>query len=343
MNKNNHHLVEVDNLKMYFPVHEGVLKRITGYIKAVDDVTFKVKEGETFGVVGESGCGKTTLGQCILQVLKTTGGRVGFRMTDDETVDLTSLTSRELRPIRKDMQLIFQDPFSSLNPRMIIRDIIGEPLVIQKIAKGKRLEEIVAGLMEKVGLRPEFMSRYPHAFSGGQRQRIGIARTLALNPRFVVCDEPVSALDMSIQAQILNLLRDIQEEFKLTYLFISHDLGVIEHICDVVAVMYAGKFVEISSTEQIFLHPGHPYTEALLSAVPKSDPDLQTQRIVLEGEVADVGNPPDGCYFHPRCRYAEDICKKEYPPLENVGGSDGSFHQIACHFKDKLRLKGVGE
>jgi len=256
---------------------------------------------------------------------------------DGNYVDVGKLNKDELKRMRRYMQMIFQDPYSSLNPRMTVKDIIGEPLLVNGIARGKELEERVGELMRAVGLRPEYMIRYPHAFSGGQRQRIGIARALALNPRLVVCDEPVSALDVSIQAQTLNLLQDLQEEFHLTYLFISHDLGVVEHISDRVAVMYVGKLVEMAETEELFKNPKHPYTEALLAAVPKPDPKYRGKRNLLFGEVADPANPPSGCYFHPRCPYVQDICKEEHPPLRNLGND----HFASCHFAEKLSLVGI--
>jgi peptide/nickel transport system ATP-binding protein len=279
---------------------------------------------------------------CILRGLQPTAGEILFKKRDGEIVHLEKLGENELRELRKDIQLIFQDPYSSLNPRMTIREIIGEPLLVHGVARGKELRDSVEELMLKVGLRPEYMNRYPHAFSGGQRQRIGIARALALNPRLVVCDEPVSSLDVSIQAQILNLLKDLQEESQLTYIFISHDLGVVQHISDRVAVMYVGRIVELADTGELFANPRHPYTEALLSAVPKLDPKAASRRILLKGEVADASNPPPGCYFHPRCRYAEDICRRKTPVLEDIYGGDGAKkHYAACHFAQQLNLKGI--
>ena len=299
-------LLSVKHLKKYFLLQKGMLKRVIGTIKAVDDVTFTIQAGETLGLVGESGCGKTTAGRAILRAVEPTSGEVLFH-DGQQYVDIALLEKPELKRIRRNIQMIFQDPYSSLNPRQRVRDIIGEPLLVNKVAKGKELEQRVKELMAAVGLRSEYMIRYPHAFSGGQRQRIGIARALALNPKLIVCDEPVSALDVSIQAQSLNLLRDLQDEFNLTYFFISHDLGVIEHICDRVAVMYVGKIVEIAPTRKIFKNPCPPYTEALLSAVPKPHPKHRGKVKILRGEVPDPLSTPPGCYFHPRCRYRKEL------------------------------------
>jgi peptide/nickel transport system ATP-binding protein len=329
-------LLEVRGLSKYFPIEKGFLRRVIGYVRAVDDVNLEVPEGETLGLVGESGCGKTTLGRLILRAIEPTKGQVLLKI-DGEQIDVTTLQRQELRALRKHMQLVFQDPYSSLDPRKTVLDIIGEPLRLNKVAEGRGLERRVQELMEVVGLDVKYLKRYPHAFSGGQRQRIGIARALALNPKFIVCDEPVSALDVSVQAQILNLFQDLQKEFKLTYLFIAHDLSVVEHISDQVAVMYVGKVVELSDTEDLFLSPKHPYTEALLSAVPKPDPDRPMEEIALEGEVANPADPPPGCYFHPRCRYAKEICKEKAPPWLKVGEN----HYAACHFAGELPLKGA--
>ncbi|MCK5140209.1 MAG: ATP-binding cassette domain-containing protein [Thermodesulfovibrionia bacterium] len=330
-------IIDVKNLKKYFPIERGFFKKVEGYVKAVDGVNLFIKEGETLGLVGESGCGKTTLGRCILRAIEPTEGSIKFRYIDDKIVDLTQLDKKELRSIRRYAHMIFQDPYSSLDPRMTILDIIGEPLLENGILKGKTLENRVKELAGFVGLDIKYLKRYPHAFSGGQRQRVGIARSLATNPKFIIADEPVSALDVSVQAQILNLLQDLQEEFHLTFLFVAHDLAVIEHISDRVAVMYLGKIVELAETEGLFLKPIHPYTEALLSALPKPDPDIKKKRIILSGEIANSAKPPSGCYFHPRCNYAQDICKEKEPEWEEI--TPGHF--ASCHFAKGLNLEGV--
>lgn len=331
-------LLRVHRLKKYFPVRRGVFRRIVGWVKAVDDVDFFIQEGETLGLVGESGCGKTTCARTILRLIEPTSGEVWFRSKQtDREVDVVHADKRTVKLLRREMQIIFQDPYSSLNPRMTVGDIIGEPLVVHRIAKGRELRTRVAELLEAVGLKPEHMRRYPHEFSGGQRQRIGIARALALNPQLIVCDEPVSALDVSIQAQILNLLEDLQDKFGLTYLFVAHDLSVVKHISDRVAVMYLGKIVELAETEELFMRPRHPYTEALLSAVPVPDPDYQAERIILQGDVPSPVNPPKGCRFHPRCSYAKEVCSREAPELLDLGGE----HFVACHFASQLTLRGV--
>ena len=331
-------LLRVNRLKKYFPVRRGVFRRIVGWVKAVDEVDFFIRVGETLGLVGESGCGKTTCARTILRLIEPTSGEVWFRSKQlGKEVNVVKADKKTMKLLRREMQIIFQDPYSSLNPRMTVGDIIGEPLVVHGLAKGGALRERVAELLEAVGLKPEHMRRYPHEFSGGQRQRIGIARALALNPQLVVCDEPVSALDVSIQAQILNLLEDLQDQFGLTYLFVAHDLSVVKHISDRVAVMYLGKIVELAETEELFLRPKHPYTEALLSAVPVPDPDYQAERIILQGDVPSPVNPPKGCRFHPRCSYAKDICGKETPELVDLGGE----HFVACHFARELSLRGV--
>ncbi len=331
-------LLDVRDLKKHFPIQRGfLLSRGIGHVRAVDGVSFYIREGETLGLVGESGCGKTTTGRLILRAYEPTAGEIWFNDRNLGRVNIAALDKKQLKQLRQNMQMIFQDPYSSLNPRMTLLQIVGEPLIVHGIAKGRELRDRVAELLKVVGLRPEYMNRYPHAFSGGQRQRIGVARALALHPQLVVCDEPVSALDVSIQAQTLNLLQDLQEQFGLTYLFISHDLSVIEHISDRVAVMYVGKLVETATADELFRNPRHPYTEALLSAVPKPDPRLRSEPIVLPGEVADPANPPQGCYFHPRCRYCIDRCETEEPPLREIGPD----HFVSCHRAEELRLIGV--
>ena len=331
-------LLEARQLRMQFPIRRGIFRRVVGAVNAVNDVSFSIRPGETLSLVGESGCGKTTTGRCIARVYKPTAGQILYQVDEHETVDLAQLDNQALRPYRRDIRMIFQDPFSSLNPRLPILQIVGESLKVNKIASGSELEDRVAGLLRRVGLRPEYLRRYPHAFSGGERQRIGIARALALNPRLIVADEAVSALDVSVQAQILNLLQDLQEELRLTYLFIAHDLSVVEHISHRVAVMYVGKIVELAHTEALFERPLHPYTEALLSAVPKPDPRLRGKgaRIRLAGEVADPSNPPSGCFFHPRCPYAQDRCRQEAPAFRDLGDD----HWVACHYADELELRG---
>ncbi|MCE2473281.1 MAG: ABC transporter ATP-binding protein [Anaerolineae bacterium] len=329
-------ILQVKALKKYFPVEKGLLRRQVGQVKAVDDVSFDIKRGEALGLVGESGCGKTTLGRCVLRAIDPTAGEITLRKSDGATVDITALDKQELRQLRKEMQMVFQDPFSSLSPRMTVLDIIGEPLWAQGV-RGRELEDRVRELADLVGLNVGHLNRYPNAFSGGQRQRIGIARALATHPGLIVADEPVSALDVSIQAQILNLLQDLQEKLGLTYLFIAHDLSVVEHIADRVAVMYVGKIIELADTEALYLNPQHPYTEALLSAVPKPDPRLEEQEIILSGEVANPADPPSGCLFHPRCQYAQDRCRHETPALEEIAPG----HFAACHFSSELELTGV--
>ncbi len=330
-------LLEVRNLRRFFPIRKGLLRRVVGQVRAVDDISFHINRGETLSLVGESGCGKTTTARCILRALKPTAGEVRFQTAAGAVVDTANLPKTALKPFRHQMQMIFQDPFSSLNPRMTVFDIIAEPLLASGMKDRDERRRRVENLLELVRLRPEFMGRFPHAFSGGQRQRIGIARALALNPSLIVADEPVSALDVSVQAQILNLMLDLQDELGLTYLFVAHDLSVVKHISDRVAVMYVGKIVEIAETKQLFNAPSHPYTEALLSAVPKPDPRLRSERIVLKGEVADPAQPPSGCYFHPRCAYAIDRCRTETPPLEEIRPG----HVVACHRAREIELKGV--
>ncbi|MFP9139244.1 ABC transporter ATP-binding protein [Devosia sp. XGJD_8] len=331
-------LLRAQDVKVHFPIRRGVLKRVAGYVRAVDGITLDVRSGETLSVVGESGCGKTTLGQALVRVLEPTAGRIEYARRGEQWKDIAHLSETELRPYRSDIRMIFQDPFASLNPRRRVIDIIGESLRNFGVTDEREVESRVADLLRKVGLRPEYMARYPYAFSGGERQRIGIARALAVHPRLVVADECVSALDVSIQAQTLNLMQDLQEEFALTYVFISHDLSVVEYISDRVAVMYAGRIVELSDTEPLFAQPRHPYTAALLAAVPRPDPRRARtrQQMRLKGEVADPANRPTGCSFHPRCPFAVDRCRTEDPQLRAVGAS-----MVACHFAESLDLKGV--
>lgn len=329
-------LLEISNLRKYFPIKKGLLRREIGAIRAVDDVSFNINEGETLGLVGESGCGKTTTSRCILRAVEPTSGEVLYRSADGSVIDVAGVPRTQLRSLRREMQMIFQDPFSSLNPRMTLMDIVGEPLVIDGMGRGER-EDRVAELLGLVGLRPEFMRRFPHAFSGGQRQRIGIARALALNPRLIVADEPVSALDVSVQAQVLNLMMDLQRDLGLTYLFVAHDLSVVKHISDRVAVMYVGKLVETAPTDELFASPKHPYTAALLSSVPEPDPRVERERVILQGEVANPANPPTGCYFNPRCRFATDLCRTETPELRELAPQ----HFVSCHRAEELELAGV--
>ena len=337
-------LLEVKNLKKYFPVQKGILRRTVAHVKAVDDIDMFIKEGETLGLVGESGCGKTTIGRTILRLIEPTAGEILFRSKklagpgeEYKEVGVSSATHKLLKSLRRDMQIIYQDPYSSLNPRMAVGETIGEPLFVHGIAKGSELKDRVRDLLGAVGMKPDHMKRYPHEFSGGQRQRIGIARALALDPQLIIADEPVSALDVSIQAQVINLLEDLQQEFGLTYLFISHDLSVVKHISNRVAVMYLGKIVELAKTEELFLNAKHPYTEALMSAVPVPDPDYTVEGIILKGDVPSPVNPPSGCYFHPRCGYAQEICKAEAPAYRDLDGE----HFVACHFAESLNLQPV--
>ncbi|NLG78483.1 MAG: dipeptide ABC transporter ATP-binding protein [Firmicutes bacterium] len=321
-------LLEVKDLVKHFPITKGiVISRRVGAVKAVDGVSFHINRGETLGLVGESGCGKSTTGRLILRLIEATSGEIIF-----EGKNILKLGREEMRELRKDMQIIFQDPYASLNPRMTVGDIIGEPMEIHRIARGKEKDKRVRELLEVVGLSPLHARRYPHEFSGGQRQRIGVARALAVNPKLIICDEPVSALDVSIQAQVINLLQDLQKEFGLTYLFIAHDLSVVKHISDRVAVMYLGKIVELAAKHELYNNPQHPYTEALLSAVPIPDPTRKKQRIILEGDVPSPINPPSGCRFHTRCRYAQDICSREDPEFVDIGDN----HFVACHFRKSL-------
>lgn len=329
-------LLKVNDLRKYFLVEKGILKKSVGTVKAVDDVSITIMEGETYGLVGESGCGKTTFGRCILRGIEPTSGEILLDI-DNEPVDLNRLDKKELRATRRYAQMIFQDPYASLDPRMTVLDIVGEPLKINGIAKGQELKDMVIELVRIVGLEVKYLNRYPHAFSGGQRQRIGIARALATKPKLIIADEAVSALDVSVQAQILNLLQKLQQELGLTYLFISHDLSVIQHISDRVGVMYVGKLNEEGKTEVLFQSPAHPYTEALLSAIPKTNPEIKMDRIYLPGDVANPANPPSGCYFHPRCQYAKEICRKEEPAWKEIEPE----HFVSCHFSGELKLRGV--
>lgn len=332
-------LLEVNNLRKFFPIRRGFLQKVVGNVRAVDDVTFYINRGETLSLVGESGCGKTTASRCILRAIDPTSGEILFYQEDGSVIDVASLPEGKMQRLRDKMQMIFQDPFASLNPRMTLLDIVGEPLLVNGLKDREQRMARVTELLRLVGLRPEYMQRYPHAFSGGQRQRIGIARALALNPSLIVADEPVSALDVSVQAQILNLLLELQEQIGLTYLFVAHDLSVVKHISERVAVMYVGRIVEMAGTQALFNNPKHPYTEALLSAVPRPDPRLRSERIVLEGEVADPANPPSGCYFHPRCRYATEVCRIETPVQEEIEPK----HYVACHRARELSLRSIGK
>ncbi len=334
-------LLSVRNLVKRFPVKGGILGREVGAVKAVQNVSFDIYRGETLGLVGESGCGKSTLGRCILRLIEPTSGEVFFKGQD-----ITKVGQTELRKLRRNMQIVFQDPYASLNPRMTIEEILGEPMIIHGIAKTRdeRRKQIFE-LLDLVGLRREAISRYPHEFSGGQRQRICIARALAVKPEFLVCDEPVSALDVSIQAQIVNLMQDLQKELKLTYLFIAHDLKVVEHISNRVAVMYLGKIAELAEGEELYASPRHPYTKALLSAIPIPDPTHKVNRVILQGDVPSPLNPPSGCFFHPRCPIAREKCSIDYPPLQDVSAWNG-IHQAACHFPSDgplVPLKGKEE
>ena len=328
----NQSLLEVRGLRKFFPITRGFLQRAVGHVRAVDGVDFTVNEGETLGLVGESGCGKTTASRCILRAIDPTGGEILYRTRDGRVVDLAALSPAELRPLRAQIQMIFQDPFGSLNPRMTLLDNVGEPLLVNGIGNRRERADRVAELLRLVGLRPEFMHRFPHAFSGGQRQRIGIARALATDPRLLVADEPVSALDVSVQAQVLNLLLELQSRLRLTFLFVAHDLSVVRHISDRIAVMYVGQLVELAPTDEIFRQPQHPYTAALMRAVPIADPRVRATDGILGGEVPSPAAPPSGCYFHPRCRHAVAVCRSEAPALREI--SPGRFTR--CHLAGEV-------
>ncbi|PUB10746.1 ABC transporter ATP-binding protein [Paenisporosarcina sp. OV554] len=321
-------LLEVQNIKKYFPLKKKLFSRQQEYVKAVDGVSFQVQKGETLSLVGESGCGKSTTGRVLMKLLDATEGKVFF-----EGNDITNLNDDEIRPLRREFQMVFQDPYASLNPRLKIRDIIEEPLIVHNVEKKKRTER-VNELLEIVGLNRYHADRYPHEFSGGQRQRIGIARALAVNPKLIIADEPVSALDVSIQSQILNLLKDLQDEFNLTYIFIAHDLSVVEHISDRVGVMYLGRLVELASRDSLFANPFHPYTKALLSAVPIADPTIKRDRIILKGDIPSPANPPTGCTFHTRCPFAQQVCKEIVPEFREIKPE----HYVACHFAEELSV-----
>ncbi|MEJ7837884.1 MAG: oligopeptide/dipeptide ABC transporter ATP-binding protein [Thermomicrobiales bacterium] len=330
-------LLEVKDAKKWFPIEKGLLRRTVGHIRAVDGVSLKINKGQTHGLVGESGSGKTTLGKMIIRAAEPTSGEIWFEDRDIGRVDIAALDQRQLRLARRNMKIVYQDPYSSLNPRMTVRQIVGEHLLVNKDASGKQLDRQVEELLDLVGLRPEYGRRYPHAFSGGQRQRIAIARALSMKPQLLICDEPVSALDVSVQAQILKLLNKLQKQFGLSYLFVAHDLSVVENVSDVVSVMYVGQIVESAPKSRLYGSPLHPYTEALMSAVPQPDPRVSKKRIVLAGELPSPERPPSGCYFHPRCIYAQQVCKDEAPALEEINPG----HFARCHFARELNLQGA--
>jgi peptide/nickel transport system ATP-binding protein len=331
-------LLELRNVRKFYPLTRRLFRRAVGQVRAVDDVSFAIEEGEALGLVGESGCGKTTTARCILRAIDPTDGQVLYRTRDEKTVDLAPMSARELGPLRPEIQMIFQDPFGSLNPRMTLFDNVGEPLLVNGMRNRRERMDRVAELLRLVGLRPEFMHRFPHAFSGGQRQRIGIARALATGPRLVVADEPVSALDVSVQAQVLNLLLELQSRLRLTFLFVAHDLSVVRHVCHRVAVMYVGQLVEIAATTELFERPLHPYTAALLRAVPVPDPRQQAGDVTLRGEVPSPLSPPSGCYFHPRCVFAQPRCRHEAPALREVAPG----RLARCHFAGTIDLRVGG-
>jgi peptide/nickel transport system ATP-binding protein len=331
----NNNLVKVQGLSKYYPLKGGFFETAKGLVKAVDNVSFTVQKATTFGLVGESGCGKTTTGRMVVRVLQPTKGEIWYYDESSRKTDVTRCSKKQMQPLRQDIQMIFQDPYASLDPRMTILNLVGEPLRAIHIAKKSEYRERIAETLQMVGLRPEYMNRYPHAFSGGQRQRIGIARALVTRPRLVVADEPVSALDVSVQAQILNLLQELQEKLRLAYIFIAHDLCVIRHVCERIGVMYLGRLVEVADCSNLFSRPGHPYTEALLSIIPRPDPRQKTHKGLLKGSIADASSLPSGCYFHPRCLYAESQCRTESPELRTIAPD----HQVACHFN--LELRGI--
>jgi len=330
------YILQINNLVKYFPINGGILGKQIAKVHAVDDVTFTLEKGKTLGLVGESGCGKSTLGRTILRLIEPTSGSIIF-----EGKDITNISQKDLRPLRKEFQIVFQDPFASLNPRMSIKEILSEPFEIHNLYKNKneRLDKIVS-LLKEVGLSPESIDRYPHEFSGGQRQRIGIARALSLNPKIIICDEPVSALDVSIQSQILNLMMDLRDKYKLSYIFIAHDLSVIEHISDNVAVMYLGKIVEYTSSENLYKNPLHPYTQALISSIPRHNIVEKRERQVLQGDIPSPINPPSGCRFHTRCPFAKEICTNEVPNLKNLGTTENP-HLVSCHFSKEIKDKKI--
>lgn len=337
-------LLQVKNLKMFFPIQKGVLRKVVGHVRAVDDVSLDIRHGETFSLVGESGCGKTTIGRAILRLIRPTAGEVIFQSKKlaaagqkYREIDVAAASKEELKKLRQDMQIVFQDPYSTLNPRMKVEEIIGEPLLVHGIGTSAERKKRVGTLLEEVGLKPDFGRRYPHEFSGGQRQRICIARALALDPQLIVADEPVSALDVSVQAQVINLFKDLQKDLGLTYLFISHDLSVVKYISDRVAVVYLGRVVELAGSESLFASPRHPYTESLMSAVPVPDPEYEAEEVILEGDVPNPSDPPSGCHFHPRCPYRKEACSSEPPPYFEI--DEGHF--VACHLADKLDLRPV--